>query len=66
MNKFGDARDKEGYRGNTSTMPPNTREGKSFPGGRHRRRALTKLSARQNATPKESSPGEYRKAGSMK
>jgi len=46
--RFGDARDGDTIQKNRSTMPPRTREGKSFPGGRHSRRAMKRLTARQN------------------
>jgi hypothetical protein len=51
---------KRGHDKNKSPAP-RTRDGKAFPGGRHLRRALAKLSARQNATLKDG-----RKPGSMK
>lgn len=54
--RFGDSRDQNGAR---PTMPPRTRPGKAFPGGKHLRRALAKLSLRQNFA-------KGRKPGSMK
>jgi hypothetical protein len=33
--------------GNNTAAPPRTREGQTYPGGRHRRRALARLAARK-------------------
>jgi hypothetical protein len=59
--KFGDERD--GPLGSRPTMPPVSRPGLTYPGGRSLRRSLTRLSRRQNSIPNK--PG-FTKPGSMK
>lgn len=44
MKKFGDSRD---VNGSSPSMPPRTREGATYPGGKFMRRALTKLAMRR-------------------
>ncbi len=44
--RFGDARDSGDIK-NQSTMPPKTRPGATYPGGKFLRKAQAKLSARQ-------------------
>lgn len=49
VKRFGDARDNADFKGKRSTMPPRTREGKEFAGGRSLRRAKKNLSMAQKA-----------------
>lgn len=63
--KFGDARDNRDWKGGKSTMPPRSRAGSKFPGSKHMRKALEKLSARQNAFAALKNNVGYTKPGSM-
>lgn len=58
--QFGDGRDVQADP--RCSMPPRTREGKTYPGGKFMRRALAKLSLRQANV---STGAGYRKPGSM-
>ena len=49
-----------------NTKPAVTRDGKNFPGGRHMRRALKNLSARQNAFSDNVKGHQQTKPGSLK
>lgn len=50
VRKFGDARDKPDYGRARCTMPPRQRPGKTYPGGRRLRRALTRLESNRKGT----------------
>jgi len=51
--------------GTKTSKPPRTRDGKNFPGGRHLRRALKNLSARQNSFVAATKGHQQTKPGSM-